>query len=211
MYADDNDGYYMPMVQGGNQIYWFGVKQPDGTYEPKGSPLYPYLPNGEIRWCPTFKEHKTGGFYGSATGGYGYNDQYIGSSAYLDNDYITVRPAKIEWIRKPSETIIFADSALYDTGPKKVVEMAWLHAPCYEKMGGRYDAVIHFRHNKKANVAFCDGHVESRFWDYPGTGGMSPGSDTSQYNLGFLSPIPVPGGLVPEADRVKVNAYFDRR
>jgi prepilin-type processing-associated H-X9-DG protein len=184
------------------------VKKADGTYEPKGSPLYPYLPDGEIRWCPTFKKHQTGGFYGSATGGYGYNDQYIGSSAYLDGNYSKVRPAKIAWIKNPTETIIFAAAGLYDTGKKNVVEMPWLHAPCLQSAGGRYDAVIHFRHNKKANVAFCDGHVESRFWDYPGTMAMA-GGDTSRYGLGFLSPVPVPSGTVPADKRKLVNACFD--
>jgi len=212
MYANNNYEYYPPLQQGGgfgsSVILWFGVEQPDGTYKPEGSFLYPYLPNGEIRWCPSFKKHASTGIYGNATGGYGYNDQYIGTSAFLDGNYTIVRPAKIGWIRKTDETIIFADCAYWDMVSKKIEEKYKLSAPCYEKYGGRYDANIHFRHNKKANIGFCDGHVESRFWDYPGT--LAHGGDTSQYGLGFLSPVPVPNGTVPEDKRKLVNAYFDR-
>ncbi len=206
MYTQDYDEYYVPLYFGATTRTWCGSRQADGTFTPESGPLYPYLKNGQIRWCPSFSKWVSKGIYGNATGGYGYNDQFIGSSAYLDGNYLKVRPAHVSQVTDPVNTIVFADSAYWDMVSRQIEEKCNLSAPCYYKYGGAYDANIHFRHNNQANICYADGHVKARGWTSPGWGG---GRDTSVFGLGFVAPVPVPRGVVPAAQRPYVDYWFE--
>jgi prepilin-type N-terminal cleavage/methylation domain-containing protein len=63
MYMQENGEYYVPAVPDGmsNNMRWFGKRTGAGSpFEPEGSPLYPYLREGRINACPTFKEYVQG-------------------------------------------------------------------------------------------------------------------------------------------------------
>ncbi|MCM8818290.1 MAG: hypothetical protein NC915_02260, partial [Candidatus Omnitrophica bacterium] len=69
-------------------------------------------------------------------------------------------PTKLSRIKKPSETVLLCDSAIWSTLTNEIIGNNYLRAPSepyYSWIGPN----VHFRHNGVANVAFCDGHVES--------------------------------------------------
>jgi prepilin-type processing-associated H-X9-DG protein len=172
MYTGDY-GYYPPAasdINGANNRRWFGVRASGSPWGESSfkmtpdTPIYAYLPDSKIRACPTFKRFM-GGWEGGA-GGYGYNDQYIGGTAPAGMPGAEIS-AKESRVRKPSETIMLADCAIWQT--HGLIEYAFVTAPYwdYSAYGFQIESTpsIHFRHNGRANVAFCDGHVESRKLD----------------------------------------------
>ena len=61
----------------------------------------------------------------------------------------------------PSRTILFADCA-YLSGKGKLIEYSFVTEPKFEAWGGFHSTpTVHFRHNGRANVAWCDGRVSS--------------------------------------------------
>ena len=91
--------------------------------------------------------------------GYAYNTGYIGGW-YSVWSPTPKPPAKTSQIKNPAGTILLADSAVWNpyVTPNAVTANNYLYAPLDANYYGPY---IHFRHNGFANVAFCDGHVES--------------------------------------------------
>jgi len=175
MYTGDYDEYYPPASSMDNNMRWFGKRaNSNSPWEPEGSPLYPYLPQGRIRYCPSFKKPASG--FETGAGGYGYNAQYIGGSPG-PWPYPWLTPAKTSQIRNPGETIMFADTAFLNNG--EIIEYPFVEAPLYEYYGFEASPSIHFRHSGRATVLFCDGHVESRTMDF--TRGNSGAA-----NIGFI-------------------------
>jgi len=177
MYAQDYE-YYPPAasdMEGANRRRWFGERAEGSAYSPSTfvmspeTPIYAYLPDKKIRGCPSFK-HFVKGWEGGG-GGYGYNDQYIGGSGPPYSPFPPAAsatfPAKAARIKNPSETIIFADCAMWQSAG--LIEYCFVTSPHwdYSAWGMLIESTpsIHFRHNGRANVAFCDGHVESRKMD----------------------------------------------
>jgi prepilin-type processing-associated H-X9-DG protein len=173
LYAMDNDDYYPPgtwdIENGGGLHRWHGTRVTTSdlfVFEPRpsspGSPLYPYLITGKIKACPTFKRYydEPGGPWSTAfeagCGGYGYNDDYVGSSRDIDGGHI---PARRHQIKMPSQTIMFSDCAHWSSGT--IVAYSFVTPPQFVFWGCHSTPTIHFRHNGKANVCWCDGHVTS--------------------------------------------------
>ena len=190
MYVTDNDEWYPPAsadIMTTNLQRWHGVR-PDTSspFDPKLAPLYRYLLTGKIKACPTFLDYATTtlGLFPIevGTGGYGYNEQYIGGSP--DNAEKPTRDGSIE---NPTETIMLGDAAYFDTSTSRLVEYSFIEAPFFEAWGSKADPTTHFRHLKKANICFVDGHVEARGSDLVHASGFAGTvADFEANNLGFV-------------------------
>jgi prepilin-type N-terminal cleavage/methylation domain-containing protein/prepilin-type processing-associated H-X9-DG protein len=185
MYAHENNGRYCPASPDiddgfGGKIRWHGARDTsDGTtdFDPKKGPLAEYLPDSRVKECPVFTEFRKNGqvenAFESGAGGYGYNKAYIGGTDYM-NDYPgSCRSTTLDSrVGDPSETIMFADAALPQDG--YLIEYSFVEAPYFvspdnphgEKDWGYTSPSIHYRHNGRANVLWCDGHVTSEKWGW---------------------------------------------
>jgi prepilin-type processing-associated H-X9-DG protein len=156
-------------------LYWFGLLQPPEppsitwTVDRTRGFLMPYTEGAEeLDLCPEFSlaQDRLLLIYGRATGGYAYNYQHLGPG--VNRDWMTLQLTtpvthQLRDVEKSSATITFADSAhvrwwwpASDTEPL-MGENFYLEPP-----SSRYPTV-HFRHvSSTANVAFLDGHVETR-------------------------------------------------
>ncbi len=173
MYVDDY-GHYFPYftTQGANRLWYFGLESP---YSPSGAPgsrhidltkakLYPYLQaiHG-VEICPSYNYFSPvwRQKFDQVTYGYGFNIYGLITNG--------VGKAPVE-IRDPSHIICFADTAQVNTfqppasSTHPMLE-EWYYVS-YSNVGDLPD--VHFRHNGRANVLFCDGHVDAI--------GMAPGT-----------------------------------
>lgn len=177
MYAGENKGFYCTAAPDAeNLVRWHGVREtPDSDYDPKKGPLAEYLPDARVKECPAFLVFKKRGEVSSAfesgTGGYGYNQYYLGATYYV-NDWPEAarKSTQMSNVRKPGETVMFADAAGAIEG--QIVEYGFVDGPYFvsrdEPRGhvewGASAPSIHFRHDGRANVIWCDGHVSSEKW-----------------------------------------------
>ncbi len=192
MYTIDYE-YYPPAasdINSTNKHRWFGERISGDPWSPSSfamtpnTPIYAYLPDAKIRACPTFR-HFVGGWEGGA-GGYGYNDQYVGGSGSMGDPMAEI-PARESQIRNPTETIMLADTAIWQNNG--IIEYAFVTSPYWDFSGWLIESTpsIHFRHNGMANVAFCDGHVESRKMDATRAGAYASSEDIQKSNnLGYV-------------------------
>ena len=179
LYASDH-GYYVPAQYDhiANIRRWW-------------KDLAPYLDgNGIVRQCPGFSDFSENGFE-AGCGGYGYNDIGVGSRAYISgyNRESSKKGMPPGAIRKPVETVMFADCAYKDGGGRgteeKIIEYSFAEAyhdvmsTVPETSSGTAVPSIHFRHRGKANVIWCDGHVSAETMTH------STKSD-KPYNIGWF-------------------------
>jgi prepilin-type N-terminal cleavage/methylation domain-containing protein/prepilin-type processing-associated H-X9-DG protein len=160
LYWDDHDDATFPYLAGstnGGRIYWFGwIKAgPEGSREFDGrdAALHAYLGSRDVSLCPSLD-------YGStryklkaaeAACNYGYN-RHLGSASINASS-----------ITRPASTALFADAAqVNDFQAPASPEQPLLEEFYYvdADQGAGYPNA-HFRHRQSAQVAFCDGHVES--------------------------------------------------
>ena len=186
-YVRENDGRYCFAQDIKNNLRWHGVRtggsQPfDGT---KG-PLAPYLgTEARVKICPAF-EHILGGkkSFENGSGGYGYNEIYIGGSPA--DPWTGELAANVP---SPARTVMFADTAM--SRATGVQEYPFAEPPQWVTPGGTLAGAlspsIHFRHNGRANVAWCDGHITA---EAPSTLGKknSYGGDDKKNQIGWFGP-----------------------
>ena len=195
MYLDDNDGGYVPAASPDNLMRWHGVRaSEDEPFRPEGGPLSSYYTSRELKTCPSFSPTSESYGYEQGTGGYGYNEQYVGGSpASWVNNAMYV-PAKEFMISNPADTVMLTDTAFVDCDGK-LFEYSFCEAPYYEFFRCVADPTTHFRHNGLANVAFCDGHVRAMTMAATHTSGFCPygegvipntAEDYQKAGLGFL-------------------------
>jgi prepilin-type N-terminal cleavage/methylation domain-containing protein/prepilin-type processing-associated H-X9-DG protein len=160
MYWDDNAGScfrYSGARTNGGQLYWFGWLE-DGAeggraFDATQGLLFPYLRGRGVELCPSLN-YFLGQFKFKATGaayGYGYN-------FYLSAPQ-SKPPVNAGKIIRPIDLALFADAAqindfLYPATP----ENPMLEEFYYVDVNANYPNG-HFRHARRANVIFCDGHV----------------------------------------------------
>jgi prepilin-type N-terminal cleavage/methylation domain-containing protein/prepilin-type processing-associated H-X9-DG protein len=131
----------------------------------------------KVQQCPSF----TGGANWSADPhtGYNYNTSFIGHGQFES----IPEPARASAVRKPGATALFGDGE-YSGGANKFMRAPWPNSGD-QSFSGRWAGTQGFRHQKRSNIAFCDGHAESwrdRFTENKnGAGNVAPGT-------GFLSP-----------------------
>lgn len=199
MYKNDNNDYYPQAAADmcwlrpdGNHWRWHGFrKNLSDPFDPTMSVLFPYYQNGEIKKCPSFREHtyltSGAGAFELGTGGYGYSDQYVGGSPGAD-PWAVEKSARDSQILRPTNVIMMSDAAFYDPTNKRLIEYSFCTAPYWEAWGSPADPSMHFRHLGQANVSFCDGHVEAMSSQYVhASGWVGTVEDYKKFNLGFVS------------------------
>ncbi|HAU36492.1 MAG TPA: hypothetical protein DCX07_02095 [Phycisphaerales bacterium] len=169
MYTNEWD-FYPPawVVDNPISIAWCG-----GYYKQDGvghmditlSPLWPYLQEKKMLWCKEFTPSQVKYAGSGQISGYGINCQYVAGDPVVNpNDGQAgmsnwAKPARVDQVVQPAETILFADCARVKQGAHN--EEIFVY-PLYKyNSTTRNYATFHFRHRSKANAAFCDGHVDS--------------------------------------------------
>lgn len=169
MYWDDNAGTsfrYGPVATNSGMLYWFGWigPGPEGQrpFDTTAGALYPYLRGRGVEICPSlnyafaqFKLKASGAAYG-----YGCN---IHLCVWQHQSAV-----KMNKVARPSETVLLSDAAQVNTFQPPASKSNPLLEEFYYVSTNRNEATAHFRHARRANVVFCDGHV--------GAEKMDPGS-----------------------------------
>lgn len=160
LYWGDNGGNCFNYSYGstnGGQTFWFGWIGPGSEgqrpFDLSVGKFFPYLNGSDVRLCPAL-DSTMARFKLKATNvvfSYGYNS------------YLSVGtnqpPISINRIKHPTETALFADAAqVNDFQAPASHNNPMLEEWYYMDKTANYPNG-HFRHLKKAAVAFCDGHV----------------------------------------------------
>ena len=180
--------------------YWFGTvdnTEPDPEKQLNFSDgfLTPYMvTNWSAFQCPNFGPSQVDGVrFGRMASGFAYNGHYL--SRGIDYDFsnwptIAVKKEpvtrKFRDIQQMTQTIAFADSAIFNSWsftPGKLLENWILEPP------SKTQPTVHFRHHDAANVAFLDGHVETRgrsWLELPAWFGPAAIAGNKDHRLGFV-------------------------
>ncbi len=130
----------------------------------------------------------------------GYNYPYVGATyherSYIEAGVVTALDSRIA---EPGRTIMFADSAM----PQEdyLTEDGLLYAPYYPSpenpLGDPTDPdspawpaapSMHFRHDGRANVVWCDGHVTSERWGWAHSRKNVFDGDNYRWGVGWFGP-----------------------
>lgn len=187
MYWDDHGGHafrWRTESTNGGDVYWFGWLQKgsegERAFDPKLGMLYPYLSGRGVETCPAldylspqFKLKATGASYG-----YGYN---LHLSAPRD-----LPPLSVNQVPHPAELVFLADSAQVNTFQAP----ASPENPLLEEFYfiSTNEATAHFRHNKRAEAVFIDGHVNSERPHSRGADSRLPGQIVGRIRDELLTP-----------------------
>jgi prepilin-type processing-associated H-X9-DG protein/prepilin-type N-terminal cleavage/methylation domain-containing protein len=158
LYWDDNEWQTFPYLAGatnGGTLYWFGWLKPgpEGTREfnPVTGPLYPYLQGRGVEICPSLDYSST--LYKYKARGAAFNYGY--------NLYLGKKSISTSQIEDTSEIVLFADSAqVNDFQAPASPERPLLEEFYYLDASQDDYPNAHFRHQRRANVVMCDGHLE---------------------------------------------------
>ncbi len=170
MYWGDNRQNCFQYIFGSTnygQIYWFGWIAPWGSapagqraYDLSLGALHPYMSDSRVRICPALN-YALAQFQLKANGevfSYGYNF-YLSSAP-------TKTPISVTKVSHPTETTLFADAAQVNdfqapASPLNPLLEEWYYVDLETNYSSPFNYPNgHFRHNQKANVIFCDGHVD---------------------------------------------------
>lgn len=160
MYWDEFGGAcfrYRGAATNGGDCFWFGWlargNEGERAFDATQGALFPYLAGRGVEICPSlnyasarFKPKADGAAYG-----YGYN---LALSAGVSQP-----PINISRVSRPTELVVFADAAQVNTfqAPASITN------PLLEEFFyvNPTEPTTHFRHARKASVAFMDGHIGS--------------------------------------------------
>ncbi len=160
LYWDDNAGNCFrvgPTAATNGLLYWFGLIGPGAEgqrpFDVTQGVLYPYFKGRGVELCPSF-DYTISQFKLKATVstcGYGYN-RFLSAN-------VSLPPIKSTSLARPTGTALFADAAQINdfqspASPANPMIEEWYYVDDNTAYPNG-----HFRHNRKANVAFCDGHV----------------------------------------------------
>ncbi|MCP4247434.1 MAG: hypothetical protein GY778_10340 [bacterium] len=194
MYAADNRGHYFPGARDilQNLHRWHGTRDQVGApFDPRRGPLTGYLgEDGRIQDCPSFDvdlPEDDPRRFERGCGGYGYNNAFIGRQLrdvgfgfrVVEDDDTGVRT---ERVRSPATTVLLADTGFVNG---LVIEYSFVEPRFMPETGTRPDPSIHFRHRGLANVAWCDGHVDSRRRTWTWSSGLYAG-DPGRLGTGWF-------------------------
>jgi len=162
----------------GTAQFWFGVvnyDEPDSTkrLDFAAGPLAPYMEtNYQAFQCPNLGPSQLDAMsFGRPASGYGYNAEYLARTTGIEYDSITYAPGfssmplsrRFRDVMQMTQTVVFADAGqvkctnFSDCGTYNSFEETWIIEPPSYNFPS-----VHFRHNDAANIAFLDGHVETR-------------------------------------------------
>lgn len=170
LYWNESHGKCFPASYGlagatnGGQTYWVGWigsgKEGTRPVDLAAGVLYPYLQGSSIRLCPSFK-HAMAGFKQkgvTALSGYGYN---LNLAQDARGQAVNINQAK-----NASDLALFGDAAQVNdfqapASPSNPLLEEWYFLSHETNFSSRaYYPNGHFRHADRANVGFCDGHVD---------------------------------------------------
>jgi prepilin-type N-terminal cleavage/methylation domain-containing protein/prepilin-type processing-associated H-X9-DG protein len=188
LYWDDNKGNCFRYTFGTTnygQIYWFGWigPGPEGQrlFNLSLGALHPYIGDNHVRICPSFN---------CALAQFKLKADHLVFS-YGYNYYLSAAPAKppvaAGKISHPAETVLFADAAQVNdfqapASPADPMLEEWYYVDTNSSYPNG-----HFRHNLRANVVFCDGHVDE---EAPVSGSIDqrlPNQSVGQLRPGILT------------------------
>lgn len=187
MYWDDHGGHafrWRTFSTNGGDIFWFGWLQRgsegERVFDPKYGALYPYLAGRGVETCPAlnylspqFKLKATGASYG-----YGYN---LHLSPPLE-----LPPLSVNQVPRPSELVFLADSAQVNTFQAPASPDNPLLEEFY--FVSTNEATAHFRHDKRLEAAFIDGHVDTERPHSRGADLRVPGQIVGRIRPELLTP-----------------------
>ena len=163
MFWDEHEGAtfrYRGAFIGGGDVFWFGwLERWNGANEGKRAfdaaqgPLYPYLQSLGAEVCPAFN-YAFANFKAKAKGstyGYGVN-LHVTAPELLS----------IDDVKQRSDVIAFADAAQVNTFQAPASPSNPMLEEFFYVSTNTLEATAHFRHRRRANAVFCDGHVESQ-------------------------------------------------
>ena len=190
MYAENNNGRYCPGaadMRGGNRHRWHGTRSNgNGPFDAARGPLTPYLTSdGRIRSCPSFGQYARR--FEAGNGGYGYNNAFIGTELVETGPGLYVLRSdrtgvQVDRVRRPAETLMFVDSAFVSN--HELIEYSFAEPRFHPTFGTRADPSIHFRHARRANVGWCDGHVDAHRRTFTWSSGLYLG-DPARFDIGW--------------------------
>jgi len=191
----------------GKAQFWFGTvdyDQPEPTNQLDYTigPLAPFIETSYWSFqCPDFGPSSMQNVrFGIPASGYAYNGHYLSRSSgiqwppptYAATPSSKPLTKKLAAVRQTSRTVVFADSAqvrMVTFSPASYsFEENWLLEPPSHNF-----PTVHFRHQGAGNVAFLDGHIETRAYEYridiPGSNFISAEHDAlmRKHRLGFVS------------------------
>lgn len=166
MYWNDNAGYsfsYSDGTTNNGELYWFGwiANGAEGhrPFDLSAGALYPYVNSGDVRLCPSpvwnlpqFERKGTNVIFS-----YGCNSFVFGGPGHAVLNAVK--------IRHPADSMIMSDSAeVNDFQPPASFSNPMFEEWYYVDVETNYSSPnnfpnAHFRHSRKANVTFADGHV----------------------------------------------------
>ena len=159
MYWGDNSDFtfrYLSGATNGGRLYWFGWLKPGAEgnreFDATQAALHPYLPGSGVEICPSLDYGSVGYKYKArgAAHGYGYNF------------HLGQRSISLSLISRPGDTVLLADAAQVNdfqapASPDNPMLEEFYYVDADD--GAGYPNA-HFRHQRRANVLFCDGHVD---------------------------------------------------
>jgi prepilin-type N-terminal cleavage/methylation domain-containing protein/prepilin-type processing-associated H-X9-DG protein len=182
VYTDDNNGFY-PTAYYDSEVNSVTSHYAWDLTTIEGNPnrvipglLWQERGNNQIQQCPSFQG--AANWLTDPYTGYNYNTSYIGHGQF---ETIS-EPAKSSAVRHPGKTALFGDGE-YSGGANKFMRAPWPN-PGDEGFSGRWSGTQGFRHEKRSNVALCDGRAEA--WRNRYTTN-SDGADKVAANTGFFS------------------------
>lgn len=194
-YVDLFDGWFCPIVDynypSGGMAYWDWAQ--DSSWNE--SKDYPGIlenavmkkggENSKVYNCGANLLSRSSG--AAANSGYGYNAFLAFEPAWGGG--VNWAGKKINTVRAPARTVMFADSATEDYYGNGLIPTSYLLSPNgrsgVSEMSGGY---AHFRHLKMANAGYADGHCEAKKTIYGSKAALNIGylsSDNSAYDPVF--------------------------
>ncbi|MBS0203809.1 MAG: DUF1559 domain-containing protein [Planctomycetes bacterium] len=150
----------------GQARFWFGNVNYDlpaaRQLDFSQGQLAPFIETNYAAYqCPDFGATQVDSVrFGRMASGYGFNGRYLGYGINYDwSNWPSVTATadfrQLRDVTQMTQTLVFADAAQVDFALS--FQETWLLEPPSQNY-----PTTHFRHNDTANVAFLDGHVETR-------------------------------------------------
>ena len=130
-----------------------------------------------VQQCPSFDAESMSA--GDPFTGYNYNTSYVGHG----QGEAVEAPARVGEVRRPAECALFGDGG-YAAGANKYMRAPFPN-PGDATFHGRYAGTQAFRHRRRTNAAFADGHAESLGERFTNTTPLDAGKIAD--GTGFLS------------------------
>ena len=201
-----------------NLVRWFGARDaPDQPFDSHRGPLSPFFEsNAATKICPTFANYSTDNVsnicngntkaFEAGSGGYGYNQYYVGGTWYRHGWASTkskTETTRIAEIQSLTRTVAFTDTA-FTCGASGAtgsfaIEYGFCEPPYF--VNGPHPLLspatpfqplpsIQFRHaSQTANIGWCDGHVSAGRMSGSKAGSSYYGGQPKEINIGWFGPL----------------------